>query len=304
MKPKDAFGRYGCVPRDLHPAWFEVSWSARAIGMALFSLIDDFETRRIDIHGDWMDSLCKRLAIGGKERRFAKPALRSLVEVRLLTVHRTFIVVNTTPADSDGTSKSTQVPENNQVSFNSKQAAIKASERERARESSARFEKPPIPPAPPELPAAEQEREPWLRVWELYAEHIGLDVFQLAGAGTQERALRAIAASSEVEAGGSQGVAFENAVKRLLRAWSADKWVQEKRPSIANLALNLHRYAAPKQKPIVKLAPQPADSLMEHWSRIDAMRREEQRREDELNEIRCREALAEYEALDRAGGES
>lgn len=307
MKPKEAFGRYGCVPRELHPAWLAVSWSARAIGIALFSLVDDFETRRVEVHGDWMDSVCKRLSIGGKERRFVKPALRSLEEVRLLTVHSTFIVVNTTPADSDWTSKSTQAAENTQDPFNSKQAAIKASEREtreRARESSARFEKPPLPVAPPELPPPEQNREPWLRVWELYADHIGLDVFQLPGAGTQERALRAIAASSEVEAGHTHGVPWEAAVRRLLGAWSADKWVQEKRPSIANLALNLHRYAAPKQKPIVKLAPQPADSLMEHWDRIDKMRRAEQLIEDERNAIRCRELIAAEDALDRAGGES
>lgn len=127
----------------------------------------------------------------------------------------------------------------------------------RARESSARFEKPPVGEAPPELPKPAANPPSWLRVWQLFAEHRGLDPVQLGHPGRQQEALQSIAGAAEVEAGGRQGEGFDRAVQRLLGAWSADKWVKEKQPTLANLAANLHRYARAMAKPPVKLVGAP-----------------------------------------------
>lgn len=273
MKPKDAFGRYGCVPREMHPAWQRVSYFARALGRDLISRVDDFDTMRIETSGEWRSSLCLSLCINGPERRNAKAALHGLVDAGLLAVGDGFVTVGLQPLGSCSAvgrqsvgSRSVSVPvpdsnqvvENTQVTSDSKQAikAIEASERARARESSARFEKPPVGEAPPELPKPTANPPSWLRVWQLFAEHRGLDPLQLGHPGRQQEALQSIAGAAEVEAGGSEGVDWENAVRRLLGAWSADKWVKEKQPTLANLAANLHRYSRPRLVKVSPLAPE------------------------------------------------
>jgi len=261
MKPKDAFGRYGCVPREMHPAWQRVSYFARALGRDLISRVDDFDTMRIETSGEWRSSLCLTLCINGPERRNAKGALDALVAAGLLQTFDGFVVIGLQPVCTRSVSVQdpdpTQVTVTTQVTSDSKQAIKQARESDaRARESSARFEKPPLPPPPPELPAPVHEPTSWLRVWQLYAAHRGLDPLQLGHPSRQREALTAVAAAAEVEAGGAQGDAFDRAVRRLLGAWSSDKWVKEKQPTIANLAANLHRYARAKIAKVVPLQPE------------------------------------------------
>jgi hypothetical protein len=146
MKPKDAFkGGYGCVPRQMHTAWQRVSYLARALGRDLLSRVDDFETMRISTSGEWMSSLCLLLQVnGGNDRRIAKSALAQLVQHGLISVGDGFVTVNQEPIKRSecsrdvspmsvvclsGVSGTTEVPENTQVTFDSKQAIKQVEER-------------------------------------------------------------------------------------------------------------------------------------------------------------------------------
>lgn len=86
MRPKDAFGHYGCVPREMHPAWHQrVGAVARTIGRDLISMVDDFGSMSIDVDGDWRESLCKKMSVdGGPDRRVYKAALTQLEKAGLL----------------------------------------------------------------------------------------------------------------------------------------------------------------------------------------------------------------------------
>jgi hypothetical protein len=181
-----------------------------------------------------------------------------------------------------------------------------AANEQHARTREARFERPPLGDAPPNTSSSEPTPiRPESRCWQLYQRALGTEHLMLSP--NHHDALQALASAAKAEAGGAtHGEDFDRAAERILGVWMAEKYWQEKRPGLRNLKdrLEAGKYAVPKQKPIVKLAPQPADSLMEHWRHLDAIKRAEQKREDELNAIRCREKLAEYEALERAGGES
>lgn len=284
------------LPRKRHPAWAGVSLYVKGLMLSLFELADGAP---ITVEGDWLESLCKQMHINGRDRPNVRKALLELqfkgalkassaaVSVaffphdqltpieRPSDVHPTSIATESTsiacpsavqayvPLESNARNDS-----GHKTQTDRQTEETERERRERARESSARFEKPPLPAAPPELPPTPAESDSWLRVWALYAAHRGLDTLQLGHPARLRDALTAIAAAAEVEAGGPQGVDFDRAVQRLLGAWSADKWVKEKQPTIANLAANLHRYARAR---IAKVMPFPSEESLyekqQRWER-------------------------------------
>lgn len=277
------------LPTELPDALYTVSFFSRATAVELFrsasARTDDY-TGRLSTSGDWMDWILGRvLGVDGKQRNNIKRNLRELNEAGVIQVGDGFITVcvgqpldGARPDTTEATSPDARPdfaptspllrPDLAIESSNcnhyihdsqnrTEQNRTKESERERTRERSADFEKPPLPEPPPELPPPELEPTGWLSVWRLYGEQLGLDALQLGHPARFRDALQAVSAAAEVESGGSEGVEYEKAVRRLLGAWSADKWVREKQPTIANLAANLHRYARAKVKPVVKLVGAP-----------------------------------------------
>lgn len=280
------------MPRRFHAVWAGATQQAEWLVRRLFELNDGGP---ITVTGDdWMTSVCKQLAINGRDRSNVRKSLIQYRDKGAIQVVGDQVTVcflptsscakpstfcaETTPSCAETTSTHDVPFESNDRNHSThksqtdRQTEETERVRARARESSARFEtagqifeRPPVGDAPPELPKPAANPPSWLRVWQLFAEHRNLDPLQLGHPGRQQEALQSIAASAEVESGGGQGEAFDRAVQRLLGAWSADKWVKEKQPTLANLAANLHRYARAKAKPVVKLvgAPLRAD---ECWS--------------------------------------
>jgi hypothetical protein len=96
-------------------------------------------------------------------------------------------------------------------------------------------------------PPASNDKATHTRIWKAYAKLLGLDPLQL---GTPKyEACRDIEAAVTVEAGTNHGPKFDAALQRLLGAWRADPWVQEKNPRLTHLAGNLGAYA-PGVKPV------------------------------------------------------
>lgn len=260
MKPKDAFGRYGCVPREMHPAWQRVSYFARALGRDLISRVDDFDTMRIETSGEWRTSLCLTLSINGPERRNAKAALDSLASAGLLQAFDGFVVIGLQPVCSRSVSVPdpdlSQVTEKTQVTFSSKQAIKQASESDaRARESSARFEKPPVGEAPPNTPPSAPSLPSWLVAWPI-VERTTDKAGMLGHPGRHQEWLQQLAAAAEREQACHLASSFPEAVERLVRAWMADPWVIKNDADVGNIGVWLRRRKAPKPKPIVKLVPE------------------------------------------------
>lgn len=133
------------------------------------------------------------------------------------------------------------------------------SENAHARESSARFEKPPVGEAPPNTaPSEPRQVSPETRCWQLYQRALGTEHLLLPVNHREALSVLASAAKGEAD-GASQGEAFERAVQRILAAWMAEKYWKDKRPGLRNLAERIEagHLVRPKAKPVVKLVGAP-----------------------------------------------
>lgn len=265
MKTRDKLGRFGCVPLDLHPAWYELGWSSRALGMALFAHVTDRDAMTIEVAADWRTSLCKMLRIGGQDRRYVKPAMDELVRAGLLTVGDGKVTVNRAPCVlsecsvsaqwmlrecSVDASKSTQAPVNTQHTHPQKEEKDQNRESESARVPARTHtrERIPIGEAPPNTePSEPQPISAEARCWRLYQQALGTEHLMLPM--NHHDALRALACAAKAEADGStHGEAFDRAVRRILAAWMAERYWQDNKPGLPNLKARLEagRYAKPK----------------------------------------------------------
>lgn len=97
MRPKEAFGRFGCRPLDLHPAWRRVHYGARALGMDMLAHCAEPGERKLPVEADWMSSVCLTLGIDGKDRRNQKVNLQSLLDAGLITIGDGWVRVELEP---------------------------------------------------------------------------------------------------------------------------------------------------------------------------------------------------------------
>lgn len=169
MKLRQALGRFGGVPLDLHPAWMRVHYGARCIGMDMIAHCTDPHERTLPVEADWKESVCSLLTIGGKDRRNAKANLDALLEAGLLTLSEGSVRVELAPAVlqpragraldvsrecAERVPKTTQVPENS-LSDSLDRQRDKTEEREKRERAPTRakvLERAPIGEPPPELP--------------------------------------------------------------------------------------------------------------------------------------------------------
>lgn len=98
MGPKEALGRYGCVPLDPHPDWVsKLSFHARLIGERLIALCKDYGDLRLEVGEDWRESLCALLMVAGPDRRNAKVAMQTLADKGFLTVDSCAVAIHLVP---------------------------------------------------------------------------------------------------------------------------------------------------------------------------------------------------------------
>lgn len=93
---------------------------------------------------------------------------------------------------------------------------------------------------------------PHVRIWRLYAQVLGTDVALLGS--IDNRATTSIAEAVTAAVGASAGDEWDRTAQRLLAAWRADRYVQEKKPGLRNLADQLSRYLTVLQaKPLLAM---------------------------------------------------
>jgi hypothetical protein len=123
-----------------------------------------------------------------------------------------------------------------------------------ARAQNSQFEKPPLGEAPTNTaPSEPAPIRPESRCWQLYQRALGTEHLMLSP--NHYDALQALASAAKAEADGeTHGEAFDRAAERILGAWMAEKYWQEKRPGLRNLKERLEegKYAASKRKPLLK----------------------------------------------------
>ena len=176
--------------------------------------------------------------------------------LRRVRAHRNAVtngVSNASPGPGPILISSSKEEENSSASFSSSEAkktAQSAHEVSPPAEPTAElvsFRKP-LPPEPPELKppvAAEQKRLPEVVVWKAYEKLLGKKPGELGLFGVDLTPCQAIAGRVAAHVGGSDGVAFEKATERLLRAWLADPWVIKHRPGIRDLSSRPDKYDFP-----------------------------------------------------------
>lgn len=96
MKQTPKLGRVGWVPLDLPPSWHQLTYFQRSLALGLIAHADR-ETLTVVTAGDWRDSLMHTLAMPGRDRRQAAPALDRLATLGILTVGTGKITVNIAP---------------------------------------------------------------------------------------------------------------------------------------------------------------------------------------------------------------
>lgn len=97
MKPSKRFGRFGCVPLEMDPAWLRIPYMARSIGRDLMA-IADLDTMQVPVDlGDWQDSVCLKLHLSGNCRRNARQAMQLLVDRGFVTLGPRWLTVNLQP---------------------------------------------------------------------------------------------------------------------------------------------------------------------------------------------------------------
>lgn len=76
------------VPSERHPRWFEVTTYQRFVGLevALLQYGNGSRPPGIPVGQDWLESVCRSMAINGRDRKYVKPALEALFEAGLLVV--------------------------------------------------------------------------------------------------------------------------------------------------------------------------------------------------------------------------
>lgn len=263
MKPKDAFGRYGCVPRDMHPAWQRVSYFARALGRDLFSQVDDFQSMSIATSGDWKSSLCLTLCVnGGNDRRNAKRALDELEAASLIAVEERRVllflepravaqnalgmspacardVAAESPQSRRGVVSSTQVPETPQVTSDSKLVS-KQAER--------------VAPAPARSVAS----RPDIVGFNFVASLLGRDVFSIAPLGSYRDEYHWIGTRPTDER-----VAVAKAV-------AGDEWCATNPGHVdaAHLVKGWQKYLEGRPKPVARVVEKPAPTGF--WAKAGA----------------------------------
>lgn len=243
MRPKDAFGRYGCVPRDMHPAWQRVSYFARALGRDLISRVDDFDSMRIETSGEWRTSLCLTLCINGPERRNAKGALDSLAEAGLLQTFDGFVVIGLQPLCTRSVSvpvpDSTQVTETPQVTSDSK---LVSKQVERA--------------AP--APARSIASRPDIVGFNFVASLLGRDAFSIAPLSSYPSDYSWIGTKQPTER------------EAVARAVNADPWCLENRGHVdaAHLVKGWQKYLEGRPKPVARVVAKPEPTGF--WSKAGA----------------------------------
>jgi hypothetical protein len=124
-----------------------------------------------------------------------------------------------------------------------------------AREDDSRFGQP-----PPNLAAPKPKKADWVRVQELFAERLGLDITQLA---VDRDSADRVASAARAESG-ADDAAFEAVVRQLLNLWQNDSNPRARKHLLSNMALHITKYAmalkALKPAPL-KVVPPPEDEL-------------------------------------------
>jgi hypothetical protein len=122
--------------------------------------------------------------------------------------------------------------------------------RARTRESSARFERPPVGEAPPNTPPSTPAAPSWLVAWPIVERTT--DKAGMLGHPERHREwLQQLAAAAEREQACRLASSFPEAVERLVRAWMADPYVIKNDADIGNIGVWLRRRKPPTQKPQV-----------------------------------------------------
>lgn len=248
------------VPTDVDPAWDVLPFQTRMLGDALWKL---GKGEPIPVPADgWAAYLCTQLKINAADRPNVARSLRRLNELGLLRVSdgsatcllRVCQVSDAclTPVCTVSAERKAAKPLKSRSTEEKRVEEIKESEsaQARTRESSAQFERPPLPPLPGDLPPSEPAQA--ALVWNAYHRLIGLELGTLGGMGRFYDACQRVAGAATTEAGGSSGAEWTKAVERILGAWMNDKWVRENKPSLANLGTSLHRYVL--KRPVAKAA--------------------------------------------------
>ena len=309
MKPREALGRYGCVPLELNASWIDnLSYYARAIGLDLVSRVTDYKSMSLDVTADWKTSLCKRLQVPGKERRNAKAALESLEAGGFLTVVGGFVRINLIPevrqpcavdastGDRGGSvvvpsssplatvvvPNSTQVSEtikNTNASYLSSYQAEPSSGRLAANQQVKGWKPRTFGEPPPGFNEEPTERSSWLRFWDIYERTLGIAKGAAGHPIDHRNDLEVVTAAVEAEAGTSDPVAFEIEAQRLLRAWSADSYFNRfpNKRTPFNLRKNLARYAKIKAKPPVAVVDDGSEAVRRRQARLEAVRLDRER---------------------------
>lgn len=96
MKQTPKLGRVGWVPLDLPPAWHLLTFFQRSLALALIAYADR-DTLSLPTAGDWRDSLMHTLAMPGRDRRQAGPALDRLATLGILTIGTDKVTINLAP---------------------------------------------------------------------------------------------------------------------------------------------------------------------------------------------------------------
>jgi hypothetical protein len=267
------------MPRRRHAAWAGASLFETGLRDRLFELNDGGP---ITVDGPWEESLCKQAAVNGPDRSNARRALRKWVARRLLSVDGSTVSIvfrhgeslrvqsevtpgslaphsEVTPGSVRGQSEvtfdSTPRNDSNHVGETDRQTDETERVRARARESSARFEKPPVGEAPPNTPPSEPKPvSPELQCWKLYQRALGTEHLMLAPNHREALSVLASAAKGEAD-GATQGEAFDRAVQRILAAWMAEKYWKDKRPGLRNLAERIEAGNLVRPKSVAKVLP-------------------------------------------------